>query len=82
MHIRELNECGAIFYQHDNFGKPSKIGETKEIAIYSDLPIKETEICLAETPSRWTFQSWEAQIVEKTCLDLEANQLGYKVRKF
>ncbi|HLO43419.1 MAG TPA: hypothetical protein VK175_03730 [Leadbetterella sp.] len=58
MHIRELNECGAVFYQHDNFGKPSKIGETKEIDIYSDLPIKETEISLAETPNRWTFQSW------------------------
>lgn len=58
MHIRELNECGAVFYQHDNFGNPSKIGEPKEIEIYSDLPIKETEICLAETPNRWAYQSW------------------------
>ena len=44
MHIREMNEFGAIFYQHDSLGNPQKIGETKEIKIYSDLPIKETEI--------------------------------------
>ena len=58
MHIRELNECGAVFYQHDIFGKPSKIGEPKDIEIYSDLPIKETEISFTETPNRWAFQSW------------------------
>mgnify|MGYP001258145054 CR=1 FL=1 len=58
IHIRELNECGAVFYKHDNFGKPTKIGEPKEIEIFSDLPIKETEVSFAETPNRWAFQSW------------------------
>ncbi len=58
IHIRELNECGAVFYQHDNFGKPSKIGEIKDIEICLDLPIKETEISFAETPNRWAFQNW------------------------
>lgn len=58
MHVRELNEYGAIFYQHDKFGKPSKIGEIKDIEIYTDSPIKETGISFAETPNRWTFQSW------------------------
>lgn len=58
MHIRELNECGTVFYQHDKFGKPTKIGEIKEIEIYSDLPIKSTEISFAKTPARWMFQNW------------------------
>lgn len=58
VHIRELNEHGAIFYQHDKFGKPTKIGEIRDIEIYSDLPIKETEITFADTPNRWIFQSW------------------------
>ena len=58
MHIRELNECGAIFYQHDKLGNPTKVGELNEIEIYTDLPIRETEISLADTPKRWEFQSW------------------------
>lgn len=58
IHIRELNEYGAVFYQHDNFGKPSKIGKIKDIEFCFDLPIKETEISFAKTPSRWAFQSW------------------------
>lgn len=58
LHINELNEFGTVFYQHDEWGKPLKIGELKEIETYTDLPIKETEIVLAETPERWKFQSW------------------------
>lgn len=58
MHIRELNEYGAIFYQHNHFGNPTKIGETNHIEIYSDLPIQETEISFSETPNRWNYQSW------------------------
>lgn len=58
MHIRELNEFGEIFYQHDKIGNPTKIGDLKDIEIYSDLPIKETEISFADTPKRWEFQSW------------------------
>lgn len=52
MHIRELNEYGAIFYQHDDAGKPGKIGKLNKIELYSDLPIEETEISLADTPGR------------------------------
>ncbi len=52
MHIRELNEYGAIFYQHDSSGKPIKIGDIREIEFYSDLPINETEISFSETSSR------------------------------
>lgn len=40
MHIRELNECGAVFYQHDNFGKPSKIGETKKLKSIQTYQLK------------------------------------------
>lgn len=58
MHLRELNECGAVYYQHDKLGKPSKIGEINKIEIFSDLPIKATEISFAKTPERWAFQSW------------------------
>ena len=58
MHINEMNEFGAIFYKHDFSGNPQKIGETKKIEIYTDLPIKETEISFSETPERWAFQSW------------------------
>jgi len=58
MHINEMNEFGPIFYRHDSFGNPQKIGETKKIKIYTDLPIKETKISFSETPKRWTLQSW------------------------
>ena len=58
MHIREMNEFGAIFYRHDLLGNPQKIGETREIKTPSDLPIKETEISFSETPKRWLFQCW------------------------
>jgi len=58
MHINEMNEFGPIFYKHDFLGNPQKIGETKKIEIYSDLPIKETEISFAETPERWALQRW------------------------
>lgn len=58
IHIRELNEYGAVFYKHDELGIPHKIGETKEIEISFDQPIKETNVSLSETPERWKFQSW------------------------
>lgn len=58
MHIRELNEYGVVFYQHNNLGKPIKIGETEDIEFYSDFPIKETEVSFAKTPDRWIYQSW------------------------
>lgn len=58
LHIRELNENGVLFYQHNNLGKPTKIGEEKSIEFCRDLSIKETEISFAETPNRWTYQDW------------------------
>lgn len=58
MHISELNEFGPVFYKHDSLGNPQKVGEVKQIEIYSDLPIKETEISFSKTPERWKFQSW------------------------
>lgn len=58
MHIRELNEYGAVFYQHDENGQPSKIGELKNIEIYSDLPIQETFVSFSASPDRWFYQSW------------------------
>ena len=39
IHINEMNEFGAVFYQHNFLGNPQKIGETKEIEIYSNLII-------------------------------------------
>lgn len=58
VHIRELNEAGALFYQHDEMGRPQKIGYEKQIEIYSDLPIKRAEVSFSETPERWKYQSW------------------------
>lgn len=58
LHIREVNEYGAVFYQHDKLGNPTKIGDEQEIEVYSDLPIKETEISFTNTPNRWKFQDW------------------------
>lgn len=58
MHIRELNEYSEIFYQHDQFGEPTKIGDTTVVESYPDLAIKHTQICFSETPSRWLYQSW------------------------
>lgn len=58
MHIRELNEYSEIFYQHDQFGEPTKIGDTTVVENYPDLAIKHTQICFSETPSRWLYQSW------------------------
>jgi hypothetical protein len=58
MHIRELNEYSEIFYQHNDRGEPAKIGNTQIIENYHDLAIKNTKICFAETPNRWTYQSW------------------------
>lgn len=58
MHIRELNEYSEIFYQHNDRGEPAKIGNTQIIENYPDLAIKNTKICFAETPNRWTYQSW------------------------
>ncbi|AXE21121.1 hypothetical protein DR864_26985 [Runella rosea] len=58
-HLRELNECEAIFYQHNTEGKPSKIQSTDDdIEVYYDNPIKETYISCAVTPERWKFQDW------------------------
>ncbi|MGN6493184.1 MAG: hypothetical protein ACTHLE_14385 [Agriterribacter sp.] len=58
MHIRELNEFGAVFYQHDNFGLPQKINEVKEIEIHKDAPIRQTKVSFARTPERWQLQCW------------------------
>lgn len=59
VHIRELNECGSVFYQHDENGSPYKtqIGAENEIQDYFDNAIKETKISFANTPKRWEFQS-------------------------
>ncbi|MCX5467264.1 hypothetical protein [Acinetobacter nematophilus] len=58
MHIRELNEYSEIFYQHNQLGKPTKMDNTTVVENYPDLAIKNTQICLSETPSRWAYQSW------------------------
>ncbi len=58
MHIRELNEYESVFYKHDEFGMPNKIGETKEIEFYNDLPIQKTNVSFAKSPQRWGYQSW------------------------
>ena len=58
LHIRELNDWGLVFYQHDKLGKPSKIGEIREIENFLGLSIKETEIFFANTTDRWLFQNW------------------------
>lgn len=60
VHIRELNEWGTLFYQHDQNGVPTKIrlGKENEINIYSDKAIKETFVMFANTPKRWEIQSW------------------------
>jgi len=60
VHIRELNEWGALFYQHDPKGIPAKIhvGKENEINIYTDKAIKETFVTFADTPKRWEIQSW------------------------
>lgn len=58
VHIREFNEFGALFYKHDSLGNPQKIGEVKQVEIYDDSPIKETEVLFSETPQRWELQCW------------------------
>jgi hypothetical protein len=58
LHIREVNEVGPLFYKHDENGQPTRIGERKEIEIYSDEAIKETFISFADTPNRWEIQDW------------------------
>jgi hypothetical protein len=58
MHIRELNEYSEIFYQHNQLGKPTHIGNTIVVENYTDVAIKDTQICFSATPHRWTYQSW------------------------
>ncbi len=61
-HVRELNEYGPVFYRHDAEGKPARLPtrESGPIQFFSDHPIKEACIGLADTPPRWQFQSWGA----------------------
>ena len=61
-HIREMNEWGEIFYQHNENGYPVKINtrETATIQYITDYAIKETFVKFALTPQRWQFQSWGA----------------------
>ena len=59
-HVRELNACGPVFYQHDVDGKPQRVRtyESDPDELFADHPIKKACISLAETPPRWEFQSW------------------------
>lgn len=60
LHIRELNECGELFYQHDQEGNPQKINtnEEREIEYWEDDAIVEALISFSKTPERWRFQDW------------------------
>lgn len=57
-HIRELNEHGLVFYQHDDQGIPHKIGEVAEIEWTIECAMIPTQIKLAPAADRWNFQSW------------------------
>ena len=55
-HVREINEGEVVFYQHDAQGMPRRIGERTQVEYVQDEPIKECEVALAPTPSRWAAQ--------------------------
>ena len=57
-HVREINEGEVVFYQHDAQGMPRRIGERTQVEYVQDEPIKECEVALAPTPSRWAAQDW------------------------
>ena len=57
-HIRELNENGIVFYQHDEAGIPHKIGDVMEVEWTTDAAMKPTKIQLVPTADRWSYQSW------------------------
>ncbi|ALU27029.1 hypothetical protein [Myroides odoratimimus] len=57
-HLRELNENGVVFYQHDEQGIPHKIGEPMTIEWVEEHAMVPTEVSIVPTDSRWAFQSW------------------------
>lgn len=60
VHVREMNVCGPMFYQHDANGNPLKIKtrEDDDMEIFEDLPIAQTQVFLVSTPERWQWQDW------------------------
>ena len=57
-HVREINEGEIVFYEHDAQGMPRRIGERTQVEYAFDEPIKECEVTLATTPTRWAAQDW------------------------
>ena len=57
-HLRELNENGVVFYQHDEQGIPHKIGDLMKIEWVEEKAMVPTEVQIAPTDARWVFQSW------------------------
>ena len=57
-HVREINEGEIVFYEHDAQGMPRRIGERMQVEYAFDEPIKECEVALAPTPTRWATQDW------------------------
>jgi hypothetical protein len=53
-------EAGSLFYRHNEHGVPTGIGYdgppvTPEFPVG---PLKEAEVCFADTPRRWYWQDW------------------------
>lgn len=57
-HVREINEGEVVFYRHDAQGMPRRVGERTQVEYVQDEPIKECEVALAPTPTRWAAQDW------------------------
>ncbi|MCC9043463.1 hypothetical protein LNQ81_12355 [Myroides sp. M-43] len=57
-HLRELNENGVVYYQHDEQGIPHKIGELGTIEWTEEHAMVPTEVSIVPTEARWAYQSW------------------------
>ncbi|SEI92556.1 hypothetical protein SAMN04488018_10725 [Myroides marinus] len=57
-HLRELNENGIVFYQHDEQGNPHKIGDLMTIEWVEENAMVPTQVQIAPADARWYFQSW------------------------
>lgn len=57
-HLRELNENGVVYYQHDEQGIPHKIGELETIEWVEEHAMVPTEVSIVPTDARWVYQSW------------------------
>lgn len=57
-HLRELNENGIVFYQHDERGNPHKIGDLMTIEWVEENAMVPTQVQIAPADTRWSLQSW------------------------